>query len=107
MSAKHPIIAVTGSSGAGTSTSTNAFRSMFHQLGYTAAVVEGDSFHRYTRPEMDVAIRKAREQGRHISYFGPEANDFGLLESFFQGANFNFKSYLQKISGFKNLETII
>ena len=84
MSAKHPIIAVTGSSGAGTSTSTNAFRSMFHQLGYKAAVVEGDSFHRYTRPEMDVAIRKAREQGRHISYFGPEANDFGLLESFFQ-----------------------
>lgn len=84
MSAKHPIIAVTGSSGAGTSTSTIAFRSMFHQLGYNAAVVEGDSFHRYTRPEMDVAIRKAREQGRHISYFGPEANDFGLLESFFQ-----------------------
>ncbi|MFQ2762419.1 phosphoribulokinase [Aeromonas caviae] len=84
MSAKHPIIAVTGSSGAGTSTSTNAFSSMFHQLGYKAAVVEGDSFHRYTRPEMDVAIRKAREQGRHISYFGPEANDFGLLESFFQ-----------------------
>ena len=84
MSAKHPIIAVTGSSGAGTSTSTNAFRSMVHQLGYKAAVVEGDSFHRYTRPEMDVAIRKAREQGRHISYFGPEANDFGLLESFFQ-----------------------
>ena len=71
MSAKHPIIAVTGSSGAGTSTSTNAFRSMFHQLGYQAVVVEGDSFHRYTRPEMDVAIRKAREQGRHISYFGP------------------------------------
>lgn len=84
MSAKHPIIAVTGSSGAGTSTSTNTFRSMFHQLGYQAAVVEGDSFHRYTRPEMDVAIRKAREQGRHISYFGPEANDFALLESFFQ-----------------------
>jgi phosphoribulokinase len=44
---------------------------MFHQLGYKAAVVEGDSFHRYTRPEMDVAIRKAREQGRHISYFWP------------------------------------
>ena len=83
MSAKHPIIAVTGSSGAGTSTSTNAFRSMFHQLGYQV-VVEGDSFHRYTRPEMDVAIRKAREQGRHISYFGPEANDFGLLEASFR-----------------------
>ncbi|MDQ6191843.1 phosphoribulokinase [Klebsiella pneumoniae] len=42
--------------------------------------MEGDSFHRYTRPEMDMAIRKARDQGKHISYFGPEANDFGLLE---------------------------
>lgn len=84
MSAQHPIIAVTGSSGAGTSTTTEAFRSMFHQLGYHAAIVEGDSFHRYTRPEMEIAIHKAREQGRHISYFGPEANDFALLEQFFQ-----------------------
>ncbi|PSJ39214.1 phosphoribulokinase [Zobellella taiwanensis] len=84
MSAKHPIIAVTGSSGAGTSTSTDVFQSMFAQLGVKAAVVEGDSFHRYTRPEMDVAIRRAREQGRHISYFGPEANDFELLEQFFK-----------------------
>ncbi|GAA3701693.1 phosphoribulokinase [Oceanisphaera sediminis] len=84
MSAKHPIIAVTGSSGAGTSTSTEVFRSMFAQLGVKAAMLEGDSFHRYTRPEMDVAIRRAREQGRHISYFGPEANDFELLEHFFK-----------------------
>ncbi|GAA3549204.1 phosphoribulokinase [Zobellella aerophila] len=84
MSAKHPVIAVTGSSGAGTSTSTDVFQSMFAQLGVKAAVVEGDSFHRYTRPEMDVAIRRAREQGRHISYFGPEANDFDLLEQFFK-----------------------
>ena len=81
MSAKHPIIAVTGSSGAGTSTSTEVFQSMFAQLGVKAAMLEGDSFHRYTRPEMDVAIRRAREQGRHISYFGPEANDFGRLEA--------------------------
>lgn len=84
MSAKHPIIAVTGSSGAGTSTSTEVFKSMFAQLGVKAAMLEGDSFHRYTRPEMDVAIRRAREQGRHISYFGPEANDFELLEQFFK-----------------------
>lgn len=84
MSAKHPIIAVTGSSGAGTSTSTEVFQSMFAQLGVKAAMLEGDSFHRYTRPEMDVAIRRAREQGRHISYFGPEANDFELLEHFFK-----------------------
>ncbi|HGN1707353.1 TPA: phosphoribulokinase [Providencia rettgeri] len=80
MSQKHPIIAITGSSGAGTTSTSQAFRKVFHQLNIQPATLEGDSFHRYTRPEMDMAIRKAREQGRHISYFGPEANDFALLE---------------------------
>ncbi|MGP6637994.1 hypothetical protein ACTZQM_25110, partial [Klebsiella pneumoniae] len=70
MSAKHPVIAVTGSSGAGTTTTSLAFRKIFAQLNLHAAEVEGDSFHRYTRPEMDMAIRKARDQGKHISYFG-------------------------------------
>lgn len=72
MSAKHPVIAVTGSSGAGTTTTSLAFRKIFAQLNLRAAEVEGDSFHRYTRPEMDMAIRKARDAGRHISYFGPK-----------------------------------
>lgn len=83
MSAKHPVIAVTGSSGAGTSTTSQAFRKIFQQLNLRAAEIEGDSFHRYTRPEMDMEIRKARDAGRHISYFGPEANDFRLLEQTF------------------------
>lgn len=83
MSARHPIIAVTGSSGAGTTTTSLAFRKIFQQLNIHAAELEGDSFHRYSRPEMDVAIRKARDLGRHISYFGPEANDFSLLEQTF------------------------
>ncbi len=84
MSAKHPIIAVTGSSGAGTSSTITAFDHLFRHKRIKAALIEGDAFHRYTRPEMDVAIRKAQEQGRHISYFGPKANDFGLLEEFFR-----------------------
>ncbi|MHA2939274.1 phosphoribulokinase [Vibrio sp. RC27] len=83
MSAKHPIIAVTGSSGAGTTTTSEAFRKLFNGMNINPAWVEGDSFHRFTRPEMDIEIRRAREQGRHISYFGSEANDFPLLESFF------------------------
>lgn len=83
MSAKHPIIAVTGSSGAGTTTTSLAFRKIFQQFNLRAAQLEGDSFHRYTRPEMDAAIRKARELGRYISYFGSEANDFSLLEQTF------------------------
>ena len=84
MSSKHPIIAVTGSSGSGTTPTGQALRHIFRSLDVSAAFVEGDSFHRYSRPEMDVAIRKAQEQGRHISYFGPEANDFERLESLFE-----------------------
>ncbi|AOM42026.1 phosphoribulokinase [Xenorhabdus hominickii] len=98
MSAKHPVIAITGSSGAGTTTTSVAFRKIFQQLGVTAALIEGDSFHRYTRPEMDAEIRKAREQGRHISYFGPEANDFSMLEKTFsdygQTGNGRCRKYL-------------
>lgn len=84
MSAKHPIIAVTGSSGAGTTTTGQALRHIFRSLGVTAAFVEGDSFHRYSRPEMDVEIRKAQELGKHISYFGAEANNFEALQQLFQ-----------------------
>ncbi|MBF7074345.1 phosphoribulokinase [Glaciecola sp. MH2013] len=83
MSVKHPIIAITGSSGAGTTTTTNAIRHIFRNLRVNAASVGGDSFHRFTRPEMEVEIRKAQEQGKHISYFGPHANDFELLSKLF------------------------
>ena len=62
MSAKHPIIAITGSSGAGTTTTTNAIRHIFRNLSVNAAVVSGDSFHRYTRPEMELEIRKAQAE---------------------------------------------
>lgn len=83
MSAKHPIIAITGSSGAGTTTTTNALMHIFRSLNINAAFVEGDSFHRYTRPEMDKKIREAEQLGKHISYFGSEANDFAALEKLF------------------------
>lgn len=98
MSAKHPIIAITGSSGAGTTTTTNAIRHIFRNLSVNAAVVSGDSFHRYTRPEMELEIRKAQEQGKHISYFGPIANDFELLENLFtqyaQSGSGQYRQYL-------------
>lgn len=84
MSARHPIIAITGSSGAGTTTTSLSLHKIFQQLDPHAAEVEGDSFHRYTRLEMDMAIRKARDLGHHISYFVPESNDFGLLEQTFK-----------------------
>lgn len=84
MSARNPIIAVTGSSGAGTSTTKEAFDHIFRNLGITSATVEGDSFHRYSRQEMDVEKRKAREERRNISYFGDQANDFDALEQLFK-----------------------
>ncbi|NMH60798.1 phosphoribulokinase [Alteromonas ponticola] len=98
MSVKHPIIAITGSSGAGTTTTTNAIRHIFRNLRVNSAVIGGDSFHRFTRPEMEVEIRKAQEQGRHISYFGPKANDFDLLETLFkeygESGHGKFRQYL-------------
>ena len=98
MSDIHPIIAVTGSSGAGTTTTTNAIKHIFRNQEINAAIVEGDSFHRFSRPEMDVEIRKAQEQGRHISYFGSEANDFKALEQLFtdyaQNATGKVRKYL-------------
>lgn len=98
MSVKHPIIAITGSSGAGTTTTTNAIRHIFRNLEINAASVGGDSFHRFTRPEMEVEIRKAQEQGKHISYFGPKANDFELLETLFkqygESGSGQFRQYL-------------
>ena len=84
MSARNPIIAVTGSSGAGTSTTTESFEHIFRTLGIKSSQVEGDSFHRYSRPEMDLQKRKAKETGQNVSYFGDLANDFDALEKLFK-----------------------
>ncbi len=85
MSAKHPVIAVTGSSGAGTTTVKHSFEQVFHRESITPAVVEGDSFHRYDRATMKEAIRAAEEKGeRPPSHFGPEANLFGEIEKLFR-----------------------
>ena len=80
MSIKHPIIAVTGSSGAGTSTVKNAMEQIFRRNSYKAAIVEGDSYHRYDRAEMRARLDKAQKDGRNLSHFGPEGNLFKDLE---------------------------
>jgi len=76
MSRKHPIIAVTGSSGAGTSTVKNALEHIFKRVGARAAFIEGDSFHRYDRKTMKKELAKAKKEGRTLSHFGPEGNLF-------------------------------
>ena len=90
MSRRHPIIAVTGSSGAGTSTVKDAFWHMFRREGVTPAMVAGDSFHRFNRSEMKKRTAEAEHAGcRRFSHFGPEANLFSDLEDLFRtyGAN--------------------
>lgn len=84
MSSRNPIIAVTGSSGAGTSTTTASFDHIFRTLGIKSVNVEGDSFHRFSRQEMDMEKRKAKEANTNISYFGDLANDFTALENLFK-----------------------
>ena len=73
MSDKHPIIAITGSSGAGTTTVQRTFESIFRREGINAAVIEGDSFHRYDRHEMQDRMTEDHAAGGHLSHFGPEA----------------------------------
>lgn len=83
MSVKHPVIAITGSSGAGTTTVKRAFEHMFWRENIKPVVVEGDSFHRYDRAEMKKAI-SGNQDRRSISHFGPEANVFDKLEELFR-----------------------
>jgi phosphoribulokinase len=97
MSVKHPIIAVTGSSGAGTTSVTRTFQYIFQREGIKAAVVEGDSFHRYDRKSMKVAMADAAKQGNaHFSHFGPEANLFENLEGLFRGYGENGTGRLRR-----------
>ena len=85
MSTKHPIIAITGSSGAGTTSVTRSFQRIFRRESLKAAVIEGDSFHRYDRKGMRVAMAEAEKAGNHhFSHFGPEANLLEELESTFR-----------------------
>ncbi|MDK2797949.1 MAG: phosphoribulokinase [Tepidiphilus sp.] len=85
MSIKHPIIAVTGSSGAGTSTITRTFARIFEREGVNAAIVEGDAFHAFDRAEMHRRIAEEAARGNHhFSHFGPEANLLDELENLFR-----------------------
>jgi len=84
MSIRHPVIAVTGSSGAGTSTVRTAFEHIFYREQVNACIVEGDSFHRYNRDKMSEKIAVALEEGTNLSHFGPEANHFDRIAELFR-----------------------
>jgi phosphoribulokinase len=85
MSRKHPVIAVTGSSGAGTTTVKRAFENIFRREHITAAVIEGDSLHSLDRMAFREAAAKAAKAGNNtFSHFGPEANHFDKIEDTFR-----------------------
>ena len=84
MSKRHPVVAVTGSSGAGTSTVKRAFEHIFAREDIVPAVVEGDSYHRFERMPMKNAMAEALSKGENFSHFGPEANLFDKLEELFK-----------------------
>lgn len=84
MAKKYPIVALTGSSGAGTTTTKIVMQQIFRRNRYKAIFVDGDSFHKYDRKGMIEAIKKATEEGRNMSHFGPEGNEFRMLAELFQ-----------------------
>lgn len=75
MTRKYPVIAITGSSGAGMTSVMNSFQHIFRRDGIKAQVVEGDSMHRYERKEMDAELEKYNKiPGSYFSHFSPSAN---------------------------------
>lgn len=85
MSSKHPVIAVTGSSGAGTTTVKRAFENIFRREKIRAAVIEGDSLHSLDRMAFRAAAAEAAKAGHNtFSHFGPEANHFDKIEETFK-----------------------
>jgi phosphoribulokinase len=85
MSAAHPIISITGSSGAGTTSVSKTFAQIFRRERIDATFVEGDAFHRYDRAEMARTMAEEAARGnRAFSHFGPEANLFPDLEGLFR-----------------------
>ena len=97
MSRRHPVIAITGSSGAGTTTVTATFQHIFRREKINAAIVEGDSFHRFDRHEMREKMKQAEAAGnRHYSHFGPEANLFEELEQLFRQYGENGSGRIRK-----------
>ncbi len=84
MSEKHPIISVTGSSGAGTTAIRQTFEQIFRREDVSAAFIEGDAFHRYDREQMESATEDAARQGNYyLTHFGEEANLLDELEATF------------------------
>jgi phosphoribulokinase len=100
MSQEHPIVAVTGASGAGTTVVKKAFERIFLREHIDAAFIDGECFRRYDRTEMQAVLAKAEANGDIVTPYGPEVNRFDLLESLFQSYGENgtgrFRRYISE-----------
>ena len=81
---QHPIVAVTGASGAGTTSVQEAFKYIFYRQGINATFVHGDSFLKYDHEEMCHVLDEAERNNKTLSYYGPDLNQFDLLEALFK-----------------------
>jgi phosphoribulokinase len=85
VSVRNPIIVVTGSSGAGTTTIRNTFEQIFRRQGVRAVYLEGDAFHAYDRAGMVRALEDAAARGNtHFSHFSVQANLLDDLGAVFE-----------------------
>ena len=85
MSVKHPIVAITGSSGAGTTTVMKSFQHIFRREHIKAQVLEGDSMHRLNRVDMRAQMKAMQEDSNQsFSHFSPDANLLGELAHTFE-----------------------
>ncbi|MGK9202517.1 phosphoribulokinase [Sinorhizobium meliloti] len=83
MSAKYPIISITGSSGAGTTTVKDTFEKIFKRENISASFIEGDAFHRFDRETMRSKIAEEKARGVDFTHFSADANELEILESVF------------------------
>lgn len=85
MSVQHPIVTVTGSSGAGTSFVKRAVEAIFDRESLNVAIIEGDSFHKYSRVDMRAKVAESKENGGPVlTHFSEYANEFPKLEELFK-----------------------
>lgn len=99
MTIKHPVVAVTGASGAGTTVVQQAFNQIFFRQGLNAAFIQGDSFLKYDKDEMFQVMDDAESEDKVLSCYGPDLNNFQALEAL-------FKNYSETGTGrYRNLIT--
>lgn len=101
MSKKHPLIAITGSSGSGSHRVSSVFEHIAWREKISHLVVDGSAFHRYERNEMAERIERACADGHYLSHFSPDGNHLDKLEALFRGYVENgsgqFRHYLHTL----------